>query len=255
MALPVEKIQPAYVQVATQLRRSIMDGSLLPGDRLPTEPEIGSLFGVSRSTVREALRMLSSQGLVETTRGVNGGTFIAAADPLKLRDFLTTSLGLLSGSAAISVDELLEARELLEVPAVRLSASRRTEEDLAELTKCVDRELALSDRAAEFEPHKEFHSLLLASAKNRLLPITTDPLFQVLRTRFLRPAAPAQFWAQTAREHAEILARVEARDADGSADLMRAHLERLRLTYSLIDTEESRVTASANPGVSDPPRE
>lgn len=233
--LPVDKIQPAYVQVATQLRRSIMGGALLPGDRLPTEPEIGALFGVSRSTVREALRMLSSQDLVQTTRGVNGGTFVVAADPRKLSEYLTASLGLLSGAAAISVDELLEVRELIEVPAVRLAARKRTAENLADLTCCVERESALSDRAAEFEPHRQFHSLLLASAQNRLLPITTDPLFEVLRTRFLRPAAPARFWAKTAREHAEILERVRDKDEDGAAELMRMHLKRLRATYSLID--------------------
>ena len=233
--LPVDKIQPAYIQVATQLRRSIMAGALLPGDRLPTEPEIGTLFGVSRSTVREALRMLSSQDLVETTRGVNGGTFVVAADPRKLSEYLTASLGLLSGAAAISVDELLEVREWIEVPAVRQAARKRTAEDLAELDRCVDHERALSDRAAEFEPHRQFHSLLLASAHNRLLPITTDPVFEVLRTRFLRPAAPARFWAKTAREHQEILDRVRAKDEDGAAELMRVHLKRLRSTYSLID--------------------
>ncbi len=239
LRLPVDKIQPAYVQVASQLRRSIMGGSLLPGDRLPTEPEIGALFGVSRSTVREALRMLSSQDLVKTTRGVHGGTFVVEADPRKLSEYLTASLGLLSGAAAISVDELLEVREMIEVPAVRLAARKRTAQNLTELASCVERESALSDRAADFEPHREFHSLLLASAQNRLLPITTDPLFEVLRTRFLRPAAPARFWAKTAREHAEILERVEAKDEDGAAELMGAHLKRLRATYALIDVSTS----------------
>ena len=237
--LPVDKIQPAYVQVAMQLRRSIMSGTLLPGDRLPTEPEICALFGVSRSTVREALRMLTSQDLVKTARGPHGGTFVVEANPRKLSEYLTASLGLLSGAAAISVEELLEVREMIEVPAVRMAARRRTAQQLSDLVECVQRESALSDRAADFEPHREFHSLLLASAQNRLLPITTDPLFEVLRTRFLRPAAPVRFWAKTAREHAEILERVEARDEDGAAELMRAHLKRLRATYSLIDVSAS----------------
>lgn len=209
----------------------------MPGDRLPTEPEIGSLFGVSRSTVREALRMLSSQDLVRTTRGVNGGTFVVDADPRKLSAYVTAGLGLLSGAEAISVDELLQVRELIEVPGVRLAALNRSEEDIDELTKCVEREVGLADRAAEYEPRRAFHSLLLASAKNRLLPIIADPVFEVLRTRFLRPAAPARFWAKTTREHAEILERVEAKDENGAAELMRLHLKRLRSTYALIDVE------------------
>lgn len=75
--LPVSRVLPAYQQVANQLRELIMKGTLVVGERLPAEGEMALKFGVSRSTVREALRGLSSQSLVQTKRGVNGGTFVA----------------------------------------------------------------------------------------------------------------------------------------------------------------------------------
>ena len=74
-ALRVNRVQPAYQQVADQLRDRILDGSVAAGDRLPTEVELSEIFGVSRSTVREALRVLASRGLIRTTRGTTGGTF------------------------------------------------------------------------------------------------------------------------------------------------------------------------------------
>ncbi|MEV0730287.1 FadR/GntR family transcriptional regulator [Polymorphospora sp. NPDC050346] len=217
--------------MADQLREAIVTGSLRPGDRLPIEPELSTIFGVSRSTIREALRLLSSQDLVSTSRGINGGTFVMAADPAKLREYLTTRLGLLSGAQVISVRELLEAREMFEVPAARLAARLRSEDELDELTACVTEESALAERGGDFEPHRAFHSLVLKAARNQLLPLTVEPIFQVLRTRFLRPPAPAQFWRETAHDHAQILRHIRSGDEEGAAVAMRQHLDRLARTY------------------------
>src|ERR1700716_910080 len=79
--LRVQRIRPAYRQVADELRRQIIAGLLPAGHRLPNEPELSRAFGVSRSTVREALRVLASQHLIETLRGGRGGSFVAAPDP------------------------------------------------------------------------------------------------------------------------------------------------------------------------------
>ncbi|GAA2066737.1 FadR/GntR family transcriptional regulator [Polymorphospora rubra] len=217
--------------MADQLREAIVTGSLRPGDRLPIEPELSTIFGVSRSTIREALRLLSSQDLVSTSRGINGGTFVMAADPAKLREYLTTRLGLLSGAQVISIRELLEAREMFEVPAARLAARLRTDDELDELTACVEEETLLAERGADLEPHRAFHSLVLKAAKNQLLPLTVEPIFQVLRTRFLRPAAPGRFWRETAHDHAQILRHIRAGDEDAAATAMRHHLEQLSQVY------------------------
>jgi GntR family transcriptional repressor for pyruvate dehydrogenase complex len=136
-ALSVKRIRPAYEQVAEQLRELILNGTLSPGDQLPVEAELSAVFGVSRSTVREALRMLSSQSLIYTARGVTGGTFVAETSPDAISDFLETSIGLLSGSHEITADELLEARDLLEVPAARLAALRRTDEHLEAMRQAI----------------------------------------------------------------------------------------------------------------------
>ena len=227
------RTKPAYQQVAAQLREWVLSGDLAPGERLPNESQLSEVFGVSRSTVREALRWLSSQGLITTLRGVTGGSFVAHPQPGEVSEYLEASVGLLSGAQVVSVAELLEARALLEVPAARLAAERHDAEHLRALHDAVEEE----DRAldAGFEGHRGVHTAVLDAAGNGLLAIMTTPLFAVLRTRFLRDLAPPAFWKEVCDDHRLLVERIADRDADGAAAAMHAHLDHLRDTYEQID--------------------
>lgn len=235
--LTVSRIRPAYQQVADQLRELIVSGALSPGDQLPVEAELLSVFGVSRSTIREALRLLSSHNLIYTRRGVTGGTFVAETNPEIISDFLETSIGLLSGNRGITADELLEARDLLEVPAARLAALRRTEAHLSEMRIAIAEEQAETERGLRFEHHHRFHSVLLDAAGNRLVDLMTVPIFRVIRSRFLQDQPARSFWKQVDDDHGDILRCIEAGNADGAADAMHAHLARLRTTYAKVEDQ------------------
>ncbi|MCD9155075.1 FadR/GntR family transcriptional regulator [Aeromicrobium duanguangcaii] len=229
--LPVQKVLPAYQQVANQLRTLILQGDLAPGDRLPNEAELSVRFGVSRSTVREALRVLASRDLVETSRGVNGGTFVARIQASKVRDYLETSLGLMTGAHDVSAREMLEAREVLEVPAARLAAAHARDSDIEALRRSVEREKGSTGRERKFEEHRTFHLLVVDAARNQLLSVMNEPVFVVLRARFLRPDIEPEFWAKVDDDHEEILERIAAGDAAGAGTAMREHLRRLRPAY------------------------
>jgi GntR family transcriptional regulator, transcriptional repressor for pyruvate dehydrogenase complex len=231
----VTKIKPAYQQVSDQLRALILSGELGPGDRLPVESELSTTFGVSRSTVREALRSLSAQNLVYTSRGVAGGTFIADASPPVLSAYLETGLSLLNGAEAITTAELLEARELFEVPATRLAARRRTEEHLEEMREAARTESAATDRGATFEHNSRFHAVVLEAAGNRLAEVMITPIFGVIRSRFLASAASDSFWHQVDTDHLVILEHIETGDADAAAAAMHEHLGRLSEAYQQHD--------------------
>src|SRR5918998_6142087 len=99
---------PAYQVLADELREDITSGRLRPGERLPPEPELCVRTGVSRSTVREALRLLSSQHLIVTTRGVTGGSFVAPPEAQQPSDALSTGLTLLTNVAGVGFADLLE---------------------------------------------------------------------------------------------------------------------------------------------------
>jgi DNA-binding FadR family transcriptional regulator len=228
--LAVSRVRPAYQQIADQLRDLILTGVLAPGDRLPSEGALSGNFGVSRSTVREALRVLASRDLVVTTRGTTGGTFVAKVERSQVSEYLATSIGRLSGDG-LTVREILEARELLEVPAAGLAASRRTMEDLAAIEEALAHEEGERARGVRFSEHRQFHSLLIAAAGNDLLDLMTEPVFRVLQGRFLRPGVDAGFWHAVEDDHREIARYVAAGDSHGAERAMGEHLRRLRGAY------------------------
>ncbi len=230
--LPVSRVKPAYQQVADQLRQLILDGSLSSGDRLPPEAELAANFGVSRSTVREALRVLASRDLIRTTRGTTGGTFVSQVQFEQVSDYLETSLGLMFGSERVSVDEMLETRDALEVPAARLAATRRQEHHLVNLREAIDREVLSRGRGARFAEHRTFHQVILEASGNSLLAMVTEPVFRVMQAKFLSPNVPASFWTEVDHDHELILTAIAEGDAEAAAAAMSTHLRALRGVYT-----------------------
>lgn len=233
--LPVSPVLPAYEQVANQLQELIIKGTLTVGERLPAEGVMAAQFGVSRSTIREALRGLSSQRLVHTKRGVSGGTFVAEPSSEHVHTYLETTIGLLSGADVVSVDEILEARELFEVPAARLAAVRRSEDDLSRLRATLAPHEETDPPPHGYEGHKEFHFAILKASGNQLLDVITGPVFSVLETRFVRDRASSGFWAAVETDHQDIFDAITAGDSEASAQFMHTHLERLRPMYERFD--------------------
>ena len=227
----VRRVRTAYQQVADQLLSLVLDGTLAAGDKLPPEGDLSAMFGVSRSTVREALRSLASRDLIHTVRGTSGGTFVSRVQVEEVSGYLETTFGLMSGSADIDVCQMLEARELLEVPAVRLAAVRRDPEHLTALRDAVERDSQARDRGEKFRDHRHFHAVIAAASANPFLELMSEPVFRVLRARFLKPDIPPEFWYDVDRDHVEIVRLVEAGDADGAAEVMRRHLRAIRAGY------------------------
>lgn len=225
--------EPAYQMVADLLRNKIVTGEMAAGERLPVEGDLGEQLGVSRSTIREALRLLSSQKLVVTTRGVTGGTFVAQPLPSEVSDTLTASLEWLTMAERVTVPELLEARDLLEVPAAGLAATRRTEAHLAELESSLLDTPTHNDQP--FKTTRSFHETIIKASGNELLETMTRPVFVVLQNRFLRDRAPKSFWSRVSDEHHLIHQAIESRDRLAAEYEMREHLHHLRRIYEQID--------------------
>ena len=227
-ALPISRIRPAYHQIAEQIRSLILRGTLQPGEQLPSEEQMASRFGVSRNTTREALRMLTSQGLVRTSRGVSGGTFVALPDPSILQSHIETGLGLMSGSNQLSRDELFETRVILEIPAARLAAERRTESDIERLRAAhrhVEAGTAVTERA---DGSADFHQAVLDASGNRLLSMITPPVWRVLAHCAIERGGVRHIWHDIDADHAAILHHIEQGHADEAAEAMHVHLVRLR---------------------------
>jgi GntR family transcriptional repressor for pyruvate dehydrogenase complex len=215
---------PAYQILADELRSDITSGRLQPGERLPPEPELCVRTGVSRSTVREALRLLASQHLIITTRGVTGGSFVAHPDAQQLSEGLGTGIALLANTAEVGLADLLELRRALEVPAAALAAPRRTDAHLAALQDALfDPEL--DDIKTMILAHADFHGTIAAATGNPLFELVTRPLYQASFGEDVIAALPADYWVRIDADHRELLRCLTARDVDGAAAVSRRHID------------------------------
>jgi DNA-binding FadR family transcriptional regulator len=229
--VPVRRVRKAYEQVADQLRELIAAGELARGERLPNEQVLAAEFGVSRATVREALRLLAAQNLIRTAKGAGGGSYVTLPSVDHLSSFLTESISLLTESRDLTLDELLEARSLLEVPAARLAAERRDAADVERLLATIPAEPLVLTPADQFERNKDFHSVVLETCGNALLVIAAQPIFSVLQTHLARSGLGRRFHAEINAQHRRIAAAIEAGDAGGAAAEMDRHLDFQRAFY------------------------
>ncbi|MEU8661115.1 FadR/GntR family transcriptional regulator [Actinoplanes philippinensis] len=215
---------PAYQQLADELRAEITSGRLQPGERLPPEPELCVKIGVSRSTVREALRLLASQHLIVTTRGVTGGSFVAHPDAEQLADGLSTGFALLTHSAAIGLADLLELRRALEIPAAGLAAVRREETHLTELRGTLF-DPDIDDFETMLTAHSAFHRAMAKASGNPLFELVGRPIYQVTYGEEVIGSLPEGYWAHIDAEHRTMLDCLAARDAEGASRAAATHLD------------------------------
>lgn len=233
--LRVQRVRPAYRQVADELRSQIVGGVLGAGEKLPSEPELGRMFGVSRGTVREALRALASQHLIDTVRGVQGGSFVASPDPARVVEDVGGALGVLVMTPRLSVADLLEARLLLEPAATKLAA-QRADADTIEAIRAAAWAPRDPRDPSGFAPHIDFHTTILMATGNLMLTMMGQPVSDVLRTRLERSRVDRSTWDKVDECHLEIAEAIGDRKAELAEKMMRQHLLELRPLYEEIDS-------------------
>jgi DNA-binding FadR family transcriptional regulator len=220
-----------YELVAAELRARVVEGILQPGTRLPNEEVLAREFGVSRATLREALRSLAAENLIRTAKGAGGGSYVTLPSADVVAGVLHSSLSLMANADDVTLDELLEARELLEVPAARLAAQRCTEEELERLRDAIPDEPLSLEIDQQFVYNQGFHHVVLRGCGNTLLSIAAQPIFGVLQHNLARSKLGPRFHRALNVQHRSIAVAIEAGDVDAAGDEMHAHLEFLRPYY------------------------
>jgi GntR family transcriptional regulator, transcriptional repressor for pyruvate dehydrogenase complex len=223
--------------IVDQIRVLIRQGQLAAGDRLPSERELCERFGVSRVTVREALRVLEANGLVEIRVGARGGAFVTAPSSRLVGAGIADLISL----ATLTAVEVTEARMVFELGVVGLVCERATDEDIAELYAICDR----SDAALEGDDYPlslsaEWHTRFAIATHNRAIAMLVeslhDPLVQSLERA--REAAPLH-GRLGVEEHRALVDAIAARDVAAATGLMRTHLMR---TAERVGVMESAAT-------------
>lgn len=213
-----------------EIRRVFVERGLKVGDQLPSERELAKQLSVGRSSLREAMQGLQALGLLEVRHGV--GTFFAS-EPGK---WLLNPPGFQHTPPQRLFEELVEARLLVEVRLASLAAERVTDADLSRLRETAEKRAQA--RPGEYvERGVEFHFAVAEAAHHSVLASMLKAVahlyFDVLDTLGSDAQdAEAAFRARQQGGHDRILQMIEARDVQGAADAMRAHLRELQLEFA-----------------------
>lgn len=215
--------RPVFDRLAASIRDMIVEGELAPGSRIP-ERVLCERFGVSRTPLREALKVLASEGLIELLP--NRGARVVVL-------------------TAADVEEMFEVMAALEGLAGELAAARVTEQDLAEL-RALHYQMALhfsrGERMAYFRLNQQIHSKIFEISGNRtLIGVYRGLAGRIRRARYIANISQTR-WAEAMEEHGRILAALEARDGAMLGRTLKAHLGRT------CDTVRRALAAEATAG-------
>lgn len=216
----------AYERVVEQVEDYVFRGQLKPGDRLPSERELMGQFGVSRSTVREALRVLESSGLVRSRPGDPAGPEVLPFSPTTLHKSITR----LVRTDQVGLGELIQFRMLLDSSANMLAARLATDEQIAEMEAALVRmEQAIDDGSAQFsEADVAFHDAVARGGGSTLIQVCSDVVRGVVLGLIAQKIADSpdrrELMRTSLNHHAEVLRAVRDRDGERAARLARHSL-------------------------------
>ncbi|MFI9718990.1 FadR/GntR family transcriptional regulator [Streptomyces sp. NPDC052396] len=215
MPLSSPRRTPLTDQVIAQLRHQITSGEWPVGSRIPTEPELVEQLGVARNTVREAVRALAHNGLLDIRQG--SGTYVVATSELA---------GVMNRRfAQADPREVAELRSALETKAAALAADRRTEADLRRLEALLEqRERAWRSGDAErfVNADADFHAAVVTAAHNEVLAAVYADLGTVMRG-FLREGIGTELHPEGLTDHVRLVAAIRAGDAAAAGVEAAAH--------------------------------
>lgn len=200
-------------QIADSIRSAIVTGKILVGERLPTENELAEKFGVSRPTVREALKRLAAQNLIRSKRGPAGGSFVTQIDQTQARDLLITTATLVVSMGAINLSEVVEARRVMESACLPFAVERRTEQHIKSLRQEVEcqRRSDLSDE--EFcDSDVRFHRTLVDAAGNAMLSFQMAGVIEALQPVLNKIINRVRDRRTIVEAHASLASALEHRD-------------------------------------------
>lgn len=218
------KVQSFSEQVMDKIMELVAERRLQPGDKLPTEKELTELFGVGRSTIREAIVQLQNLGVLTVRQGkgtflnkVSADTLLSNHDPIG--KFLELDRN--------EIRDVMEVRKLLETEIVKRVAEQATPEDIAELKEALAKQCEAKSPLLAYERDQDFHLLLARLSGNSMLPIT----LRLLRSFLDRYSSvivsildTAEYSEKILEHHRQILEAIEDKDPTRATQAMMRHL-------------------------------
>ena len=230
--------EPAYMKVAKAIEADISARRLLPGDTLPTEGELSAQFGLNRSTVREGIRLLEQQGLLE--RGDGKRLIICQPDMGDVARRASRDLAF----GGVTFREVWEALAMLQPAAARLAARRSDAEVIARLNEINEqlRAAKAKDHESTVRAAKAFFTVLAESLDNRVLEVTLHSMTRLIAASLMRviDGAP-RARSRIIEAQRQLIEALEATDEDAAELWMGRHISDLKRAYEVakVDLDES----------------
>ncbi|GAA4538594.1 FCD domain-containing protein [Pseudonocardia xishanensis] len=235
------RVPKAAELVAMRLRKSIVEGELKEGDLLPTEAMLTERYGISRPTLREALRILESEALIEVRRGSRAG---AVVRPPK-GEVAARYAGFLLEYRGATLSDVFTAAASIESQCVFALATTRTEADLEALRAALAREMSASSMEESLAAQNEFHHLVIQLTGNVTMVALAEMVRHVIdraTTKGLeregRSERQSEARHKSDQTHRKLLALLEASDADSASELWGRHVrETSRYLEKILDSQ------------------
>ncbi len=240
-------------QVAENIRAAILDGRLKIDERLPTEEELARSFGISRPTVREALKRLAAQNLIHSRRGPTGGTFVMRPDAAGLSETISAAATLLVGVGAFDIDQIITARRETEAICCRLAAANRTEADLATLAAELAAQTSGNLSDEEFcASDVRFHRALVRAGRNGPLELMMYTVIEAFIPITNMIVVRLRERHQVAAFHHDILTALRAGDGDAACDALGRLLAYIHEIYNASLAAREAAGLAMAPGANAP---
>jgi GntR family transcriptional regulator, transcriptional repressor for pyruvate dehydrogenase complex len=236
MATSPERPRPEYrrssagasQEIAILIRRWLEEQKLQPGERIGTEQDLADEFGVSRPTLREALRLLSASHLIRVGRGRSGGIFVARTPSEGMSRNVSESIALMLAAQSISMEELVDARLSLEVPIAGRAAVNADEEVCERLEAAIEAAVGHEPGTPSFNAADgRFHQILAEAAGNDLLRALTAWILEVLQPKLVAHISAKVEAEQILSQHRAILRAVRRHQRAAAERAMQTHIEYL----------------------------
>ncbi len=224
-----EKVSDRIIE---QIRDAVLSGQVKPGDRLASEKELIAQFGVSKATMREALRVLEAMGLVEIRKGTQGGVFIAEVD---MKTTIHSVMNFLH-FRSVSIKDITMLRFAIEPSVAHLAVINASEKDIERLRELA--EITEGDEQADAAKEISFHRYLARMSQNPLLILIMDFVDNLLRDAKYELDLSPEFYEHVRESHRRIVDCLQRRDAAGA---------RREMAKDLLEVDRFMASAAGTP--------
>lgn len=231
----------AAKQIAEHIRSAILEGRLKGDERLPTEEELAARYGVSRPTVREALKRLAAQNLISSKRGPAGGTFVNSLTLQELAENVTTAATLLVTVGGLDMEEIADARIQLEGLCCRIAVHRITDAVIASMREALERQRdpALTDE--EFcASDVQFHRAIVDATQNTMLRFVMYAMIESLVPVTNMVIVYVRDRSTIIGHHECMLMGLQRRDANEVCRHLQALIDYLKDSYTKAQAQRDR---------------